>query len=113
MLKRTRSCTSDECSEETTENKACTPLLCSGIVLSFAQDFVLFISKLLNTTCYKDTLQIKYLIFVLDNFFREGYVQQCYVCKNGKKNSDCSQIETCKKDEDVSLIFYLNIFKNF
>ena len=46
-------------------------------------------------------------------FFREGYVQQCYVCKNGKKNSDCSQIETCKKDEDVSLIFYLNIFENF
>nr|XP_022343451.1 SCO-spondin-like isoform X5 [Crassostrea virginica] len=58
MLKRTRFCTSDECSEETTETKACTPLLCSG------------------------------------------YVQQCYVCKNGKKNSDCSQIETCKKDED-------------
>lgn len=43
-------------------------------------------------------------------FFLEGYVQQCYVCKNGKKNSDCSQIETCKKDEDVSFIFYLNIF---
>lgn len=33
-----------------------------------------------------------------------GYTQRCYVCKKGKKNSDCSTIETCKKDEDVSLV---------
>ncbi|XP_056004192.1 A disintegrin and metalloproteinase with thrombospondin motifs adt-1-like [Ostrea edulis] len=28
-----------------------------------------------------------------------GYEQRCYVCNKGKKNSDCSKIETCKKDE--------------
>lgn len=45
MLKRTRSCTSDECSEETTETKACTPLLCSGIVLSLLRIlFCLFLN---------------------------------------------------------------------
>eukprot|EP00105_Crassostrea_gigas_P008141 XP_011422609.1 PREDICTED: SCO-spondin [Crassostrea gigas] len=58
-LERTRKCTSEECSEDTTETKPCTPLLCSG------------------------------------------YTQRCYVCKKGKKNSDCSTIETCKKDEDT------------
>lgn len=34
----------------------------------------------------------------------EGYTQRCYVCNKGKKNSDCSTIETCKKDEDVSFV---------
>lgn len=27
--------------------------------------------------------------------------QKCYVCGNGKKNSDCTKIETCKSDEEV------------
>ncbi|XP_061194689.1 uncharacterized protein LOC133202827 [Saccostrea echinata] len=28
-------------------------------------------------------------------------VQRCYTCSHGKKNSDCTKIETCKKDEET------------
>ena len=33
--------------------------------------------------------------------------QKCFVCNNGKKNSDCTKIETCKKDEEVSIFLVI------
>ncbi|XP_061194694.1 SCO-spondin-like [Saccostrea echinata] len=30
-----------------------------------------------------------------------GYKQQCNVCNKAKKNSECTKVETCKKDEDT------------
>ncbi|XP_061194688.1 A disintegrin and metalloproteinase with thrombospondin motifs adt-2-like [Saccostrea echinata] len=36
-------------------------------------------------------------------------LQRCYTCSHGKKNSDCTKIETCKKDEEVKLANTLKV----
>ena len=37
---------------------------------------------------------------------------RCYTC-DGKKNSDCTKYETCKKDEEVILCFLYDVHVNY
>ena len=39
-------------------------------------------------------------------------VMRCYTC-DGKKNSDCTKYETCKKDEEVILCFVYDVHVNY